>query len=245
MSNAKTYPKSELDRLNADPEFQRRVATDELLEELLNSRPTTPDEIRSEMLTILGGHCQIGEIVFAPPTPGIIAMLDLAKSPFISAESNEIRGVDIDVAFRILITGRDAFEDLPDLEGSLEVVSMGMCEKFKLSYGDVAPAIFKVLRTAFAGFEMTPANGPKSEKNKNGFDADWLSALVAAVSNVTHLTPDEIIWRTPMTSCSYYCMQNLRKLGVRDVGHRIRGREAMDRLREMMDQRLEEYKRNV
>ncbi len=240
MDCGKAYSKHLLDRLNSDAEFQRRIDSDAALKEILSASSCEPELERDELLTVLGGKCFCGEFAFNPPTPGSIALLWLAKSPFV--HGGKVRLCDVDAALRVFILGPSALDGIKSGPQDIEALSLGLHASLGLSAESALKAVSGALRIAFRAFEMIPRQPGADGDAVSRFDADWLTWLVAAVSSVSNLTPRSIVWRLPMAEAAYYVAQSLRRNGVKGVKHMPHGEKLFGRLNELMDERLKELK---
>ena len=79
------YTTDELRALQADGEFQRRVATDEELNRLFDPPPDEPDECERTMRA-LGSGVTIAGVTLPPPTLGTLRVLSAVGSDFIKSE---------------------------------------------------------------------------------------------------------------------------------------------------------------
>ena len=89
------------------------------------------------------------------------------------------------------------------------------------------------------GFSMVPQRLQKTKsKKQRTFDADWLTRIVADVSEVSNSLPFNIIWRMSMSTVSYFIVQQLRRAGVKGIAPKTKSSEAMQRLGIIMMQFL-------
>lgn len=89
------------------------------------------------------------------------------------------------------------------------------------------------------GFDMLPQlTLSDSKKRLRMFDMDWLTHIVAMVSEVSNSTVEYIVWEMPMAETSYLVMQAMRKAGVKGIGIKTRSSQAMKRLKQLMVQHL-------
>lgn len=91
-------------------------------------------------------------------------------------------------------------------------------------YQELKKDIKRVIDLAFRAYRMFPQpqilGGDKGKKQPTKFNADWLAKTVSIVHQQTGLTPEEIMWTTPMTSCGYYYAQYARQNGTKNIEHR-------------------------
>ncbi len=248
-------------RLEADPAFQARISSDEILQTLWKSRKEDETDLTAEYFLSIGSKCILpGEpiprkrlarffgrkpherqLVFDPPTAGIISLLAFVKSPFIYG--TKIRPIDVDIALRIMTLKRDAFEGLAldHLQEDLELSSALICLRFGIRYETARAAIQKIIQTSFAAYEMMPQSAGGGIEEECRFDSDWLAGIVAEVSQVSNATPEEIIWQTPMSFIAYQVMQGRRQKGVKDIRHRKPLERIGERMEYLMAERLKEY----
>jgi hypothetical protein len=104
---------------------------------------------------------------------------------------------------------------------------------------DSAFTIFNKLLLQPGGFRMIPdvTKGFPAKKARS-FDADWLTGIVAQVSEVTNDRSFHIKWRMSIAEASYYVIQNLRKSGVKGIQEKTKSAEAMMHLKSMMAQHM-------
>ena len=79
----RTYTPEELRRLNADPEFQRRVGADGDLSRHLTERSTERAVEDAETALGLGGAFRLGGVDFPPPVTATLSLLEVIGSPFV------------------------------------------------------------------------------------------------------------------------------------------------------------------
>jgi hypothetical protein len=92
--------------------------------------------------------------------------------------------------------------------------------KFQVTHYDVdleyAFVCFYKLLLQPGGFQMLHNIKKGLSGNKvHSFDADWLTGIVAQVSDVTNASVFDIKWRMPIAEASYYVVQSLRQAGAR------------------------------
>jgi hypothetical protein len=85
------------------------------------------------------------------------------------------------------------------------------------------------------GYDMLPSQAfPGTTKKNRRFDADWLTHIVATVTEVSNATPDDIVWRSSMSTTSFLVMQAMRKAGVKGIAEKTKSAQAMARLKQLM-----------
>lgn len=85
------------------------------------------------------------------------------------------------------------------------------------------------------GFDMLPQlTLPETKKRNRNFDMDWLTHIVAMVSEVSNASVEDIMWKMPMAETSYLVMQAMRKAGVKGIGIKTKSSQAMKRLKQLM-----------
>lgn len=233
------FPPEMVKRLCSDKEFQTRIDADEALDACMSQRDITREDEVMELLTVLGGNAFVsGNVPVKPPTPGVISMLAIVNSPFLS-KPKEITPEDVDKAMYILIHRRDAFDKI-DLDANFADETKNFCALLGLDYGSATLAILKLLRIGFLAFDMLP-DVPEDTEKKIRFDADWISYIVRGVSDVSHYTPEQILWDVPMTTCGYLCVQSMKKAGIKGICRRSKTEKTMQRLTDLMQERINEY----
>lgn len=85
MGDAPAFTPDELRALEADAEFQRRVATDRELDELFNPPPDDEDE-REHTARGLGMAYIIAGVTVPPPTVGTFRLLSMVGSEFLKSD---------------------------------------------------------------------------------------------------------------------------------------------------------------
>ena len=247
-------------RLNADQVFRQRFRSDDVLKKLWTDRGLDEGDRQAEFMTAIGASCSIKgkplpqgrlarflrrkpktpQVLFEAPCPGVIALLAHMESPYV--KGGKVRPVDIDIALRTLILKRETFAELTEkLKTDMELASAGLCARLGVDYEVAHGALSQVFRLAFAAYGMMPESAVKGLQDPCRFDADWLAGIVADISAVSRLSPDEIIWNLPMCLCGYYIMNGYRRQGVKNIRRKIPGDAFIDRMDELMEQRVKEF----
>lgn len=138
-----------------------------------------------------------------PITPAIWCFLWVINSPFVNYEK-EIKEVDIDLFYYILDNGIGDGDPIRLLSESLQYTS----NHLQISYEEAHGILSTMIRLSFKPLNLFPKS--VSSGKKSIFDADWLTALITKVHEVTGYTPDYIMNEMSLTSACYYFAQYRR-----------------------------------
>jgi hypothetical protein len=216
--------------LSASQAFQSALETDpELLR--LDAARRNPEDDRHELSALIGGAFVLTAgsmtLILTPVTAGPIALLALMESPLLTG-SVKATGFQIETALYILIKGRAAAMLTPD---SLTLTAAKFFESAgELDYAEIGQDIRHLLHIAELPYVMLPSSSDSLPLTPHSslfdlYSADWLSGLVARVSGVTNLRPDEIIWDLPMSAAAAYDIQ-YRRYVLRQANIRRRSTNA-------------------
>lgn len=239
VSNSQTSPTSPTSQtsaidwrsLSANQAFQSALETDPELRRLDAAR-RNPDDDRHELSALIGGAFVLtaGDmtLILNPVTAGQIALLALLESPLLTG-SVKATGFQIETALYILIKGKAAAMLTPD---SLTLTATKFfAAAGPLDYAEIGKDIRHLLHIAELPYVMLPRSSDPSDRSDSSdsvfslYSADWLSGLVARVSGVTNLQPDQIIWELPMSAAAAYDIQ-YRRFVLRQANIRRRSTNA-------------------
>jgi hypothetical protein len=228
------YSKEQLDRLNADMEFHRRVSSDKELDRLVSTPPETADERFAEIGLALGATACIGSAELPKLAIGGLLLLSAVESPLIASGDN-VSALDVDVALHLLTLGVKGIEACGRI-ADVELEAAGLCESLGLDRAETAAGIVELISMSFRAFNRIPATSGKSRK----FDLAWATSMAARVTAASGIDSERVMWQMPLSMACYYILSDHeRQGGIVDHG-RCRGDEAMDRLHYLMDERLRE-----
>ena len=234
------YAQEHLLLLTRDEEFQRRIKSDDELNAAFRERDIDRSDELAETLIALGGGYTAGAMSFLPPSPAVLSMLWLSRSPFVLGGQPSER--DVDGALLILTMRREAFAAISDIDGEYLKASAGLCDRLGVRLDEACDAIAVAMRHASAAFRWFPDEPSPHDKASEPveYGAEWLTRIIACVSQVSRYTPDQIKWEVSMLECGYLVLQNARRNGVKNISRKTRAGDAMRRMHQLMDQRLSE-----
>lgn len=224
--------------LTRDEEFQRRVASDPALNRAFVERDIDRSDELAETLVLLGGDYSGGGVSFRAPSPGVISMLWLARSPYVVG--GPVSPIDVDAALLILTQREKAFDRIADIDNGFLSEAAGLCARIGVDADKVDDAITTALRQSVAGYQWFPSDDTQPLNESSDFGAEWLARLIASVTQVSRYTPHQIKWEVSMVECGYLVLQNARKNGVNGIAKKTRAGECMKRLESLMSERIAE-----
>lgn len=221
-------------------DFEAILAADPVICDIRARRAEDREDRRREALAAMLGAvpvimlCDGTGLPVPPPTPGVIATLQLCDSPFLGRGEPDARAA------------------LPALYGMIKGRGCTASDHNELAaqaasfFGPLAPPpeiaaalVARLLREAFAPYRRLPPVAP-SGGEALAFDAAWLAGLVARVGMVTRLAPDAIIWDTPMVRAAWFDLE-CRKIIFKNGD--IRDRSGGDRDRDRWFARVAELRK--
>lgn len=187
--------------LTTDEEFQKRFATDPILDELDQQKFNKAEQIK--LLQILTTKkLTVSNITVKAITPAVWAYLWLIESPFV-VQNKQITETDIDIFMYILENGIEQCDPLNSVSKSF-----GYCESKNIDYGQAAEIIFLLIKLSFKPLCLFPK--VYGQKNSLLYDTDWLTSVIAKVHSVTGYNPDTIMNEIPLTAICLYFAQYAR-----------------------------------
>jgi hypothetical protein len=179
----------------------------------------------AETFAFLGGGVNVNSLHIPPPTPGVISLLEMHGSPFISGcPAGSILTEDLYLTIFLLARRENgAFKEI-DIAPMLS--DMGEHDP-----AEVAEDVNEMFKHAVAGFGLLP-DKKQPENQQRKFDAVWLSNVVSICSKVTNLTPFDIIWRLPLAAVGFYTAQLAMENGEKGVGRKQNFKAALDLIRQ-------------
>ena len=235
--NGRKY--SDLLRLAADEEFQKRLADDPIIQCCFDTRNETTEDRLLDLLMVFNSPLVVGgKAIIQVPTIGLIAVLDAIDSPFIHSDKT-MDVTAVDMALQLLIHGKEAINQKSSIINDLRADSKGLCERLGLDVVVACRGIFTAINSCFRAFKNIREKLPDSQK-KQRFNSFWLASMIAMVSRVSNLTPYAIMWDMPMPLISNLIVQS-RKLEGWNVRESTSAFVAMEQLEKLIDVRLAEY----
>lgn len=235
------YPKEILERLTRDEDFQKIVSADKELASLYATPEKTAEESELEFYAVMGGRFSFPNGVFKPISAGVISLLSLFSSPFVT-RNKTISPADVDLAMLIMCSGKDVL-DYGDMT-AIRTASEGFCTVLELDYTDAASCIIKAIRISFLGLSYimgsTPQTGNPGEDN-NPLDVEWLVRQISMSHDICGYPPEVTKWELSMCELSYISCQMARKAG-RIISRPKKADLVFNRLHNLMDERIESYK---
>jgi len=230
----KKYPKIQLDKLNADETFQKRIDKDEILYDLMNSPKRDNQSRVNELGLALGGVFSIDEVMVPAPTVGVIMILGVFENPILI--KGKIREIDVDVALFVFIEGKKALDGV-STKNDLEMKSAGICDNLNLDRGKVFSVLAEAISISFAAYEMIPDSGEPGRKCF--FDLAWFASTTSVISEGARISADEAGWSMPLAMASNYIVRVHAKNGGKT--YQPYDSEAVGkRLNDLMDARIKE-----
>lgn len=241
MGNKRNFSQAILDRLTRDEEFQKIVSEDKELSDLFNTPEKTAEESELEFYAVMGGRFSFPGGFFKPISAGVISLLSLFNSPFVS-RGRKITTQDVDLAMLVMCYGREVLEF-----GSMEEIkttSEGFCcSVLEISHADAAQSIMKSIRISFLGLSYIMGGTPIKEdagEDNNPLDVEWLTRQISMSYEICGYNPDHTKWDLSMCELSYIACQKARK-GGRIISRPKKHELIFDRLNLLMDKRIAEY----
>lgn len=197
--------------LTTDDEFQKRFASDKILDQLEVEKYNPQDEYFA-LLTVLNGKFVIGQYEINAITPATWSFLYITNSPFVVNTSN-ITSADVDYVLYILANGLQKAGSDPE---QIYMKSLGFCQQNGIDVIDAIRTILDLIKLSFRPLKMFPSSKNIAQTQPR-FDADWLTSIVAKVHQVTGLAPKEIINEMSLTECCYYFAQYTRMNSTQEI----------------------------
>lgn len=221
-------------------DFEAILAADPVISEIRANRAEAREERRREALAAMLGAVPLimlgdGKMLpVPPPTPGVIATLQLCDSPYLGRGEPPPEAAL--PALYAMVRGRGC---AATSHGRLAELAGLFFSVFAPPPAIAAELVARLLREAFAPYRrLPPVRSTGGEAL--AFDAAWLAGLVARVGMVTRLDPDAIIWDTPMVRCAWYDLE-CRKIIFKSDN--IRDHENNDRDRDRWFARVAELRK--
>lgn len=228
-----------------DPAFKAAFAADPELDRLERQMRLLPVDSRRELAAMLDGGLALvlggKTVTLTPPSPGVIALLYLADSPFLMS-GQPLHRLDILTALYIILHGRAAvFATAADLE--LKVMAF-FRDSGDIDFRELTEDLIEILRIAFRPYDLLPKS-ESSPRTAPVYDASWLAGLIIRVAGVTNLIPEQIIWSLPMSVAAQYDLQYRRYvLKCTDAAVRHGNNDASAAYWARVDQFVDDYCRN-
>lgn len=197
--------------LTNDKIFQDRFAKDKILDDLESEKYNSQDEYFA-LLTVLNGKFVIGQYEINAITPALWSFLYITKSPFV-VNTERITKADVDFILYILSKGLNEAGTSPQ---EIYMNSIGFCEENGIDIMEAIRTILDLIKISFRPLKMFPTKNTDCQSQPR-FDADWLTALVAKVYQVTGLPPQKIINEMSLTECCYYYAQYQRMNSAQEI----------------------------
>lgn len=229
------FTQAQLNALSDDNEFQERFSSDRELERLWNASKRGVDERLGEFALAMGGAVVIDDIVtLPPPTAGMLAMLGTIDSPIITGE--HITTIDIDIAFRVFVLGREAFDNVSNYE-ELRQTCDGACVVAGVDPNSILGAIYNIIEIAMRANERIPRGA--TETGRCRFDLPWLALYASRVSDAANITAGSAIWKMPLAMGAHYIVAYHQKNGGKTYEPND-CKKILARVRELMRERINE-----
>lgn len=228
-------------------EFQTLFASDSILDELEKQDEDKAADIL-ELTAVLGGVYKLDNVEVQPLCPAVLSFLWMLKNPYLN--NGNITALDTDIFLYVLSKNKAILnENIQDIilhaEGfaiktltdakkkylakhkeqkDIDSFMLGFEVVKAEKYQELKADINRMIAIAYRAYRMFPQiqdiSNVKDKKNVQKFDADWITKTVSIVHKETGLTPDKIMWNTPLTACAYYYIQYCREKGVRNIEYR-------------------------
>ena len=213
----------QLIEVQADGRFDAVLDGDEILDALEAEKYNRFDEFAA-LTAVLGGRFSISgsSVDFEPITPAVWSILWMIENAFATGEHPS--ELDADLLLYLLHTGLD---ELPDL-AVLPDIASGFCRRNGIDPDDAVYSSKQMIAVAFRPAEMLSACRSAGEEVR--FDADWLTGIASVVCRETNFDADHVIFKLPLASCFYYCVQAARR---HDTKHCIRRRSSSELSKEI------------
>ena len=200
--------------LTADAEFQKRFNDDEVLNRL-DDEKFNPALCFSELCSAAGIPVLIEGEHYSPVKLLQYAYMWCIDSPLAKETGKEVTELDLDIFFYTL-------EHKPDSDaGTTALKAFGEVKRRGLSIEKASSIANALIGIAFQPLRMFPSTSATVVGSQQpSFDADWLTGMVAKVSAVTGLKPDEVMSGLSLTACCLYYIQWCRMQGVQSISKR-------------------------
>lgn len=215
MDDSNVENSEEVMRAMLEPEFQKVLDNDPVLEQLEKSK-YDPKITFFEVMSALSKTYRIDGVAVSCITPAIWSYLWATGNAF--ANSKEPSEIDVDIFLYLL------HEGIQMADRDLVERAAGFCREHNISWESAANDLRTMVYLAFRPLEMLPVCGAGGGEEPR-FDLDWLTGLVAAVSPLTGKTSDEVIYDMSLCECMYYRIQKARE---GDIKGEIRRRNSSE-----------------
>lgn len=230
------YSKKTLDRLNSDPEFQKRVSEDEVLNKAFYSQDISKSDELKELALLLGGSLQVGEKIFSPPSLWWLATLGILESSLLDPKSKQVSISDIDLAMWLVSTGMDGVGMIdPDLDEQC----FGYCESIGMDHSEAYRVLSEYIDLSLNAFKMFPDN-VGSDPDAVRVDTHWAVNLAAKASIMSGISVDKLLKEYPIPLVAHLCVSCAERDGHKGIGRRNKNRVVNDRLHQLMDAYINE-----
>lgn len=106
--------------------------------------------------------------------------------------------------------------DVPlDVE-ALREASKGFREENEISIEDAVTLVITSLKLAFLPLKQIYSSTETEIASEPVFDTNWMTGIIAAVTKITQMKPDDIM-RTPLNVCYHYYLEWLKQNNVRNI----------------------------
>jgi hypothetical protein len=222
-------------RLNADPEFHRRIDSDEELDLIWKERDLAPELQRLEHMLFIGAAPSLGVVELKPPTLVSVSILSLIKSPFIVG--GRVTVAHLDAALWLL--SREYGETIiPASENAVFEASRGFAAVNGIDAGSAVDAVDKLLKVSFSPFKLIPSAG--EGEPRESLDTLWMSETAMMACDASNHTLEDVL-AMPLIKVAHMAAQAVAKRG-KAIRWRKKGKDIIERTAEIMAKRLEELK---
>lgn len=191
-------------QLTKDEQFQKRFATDKVLDEIEQMKFNRAQELKILQLLTMN-KVQINQRWVKGITPVMWSNLWIMNNAFIS-NTQKLSEIDIDVFMYMLENDVELFDPVIVLDRSFNY-----CVKNNISLETATNIILVSIKLAFKPLNLFP----KINKTPNNllYDGDWLTSLITKVNAVTGYSPEKIMNDLSMTAVCFYFAQFARMNG--------------------------------
>ena len=232
---SKRYTDNQLMQLTKDPDFQKWIATDHILDDLYAENQRSVDDRLLEVGLAFGGSAALNETVsIKAPTPGALLLLGTLNSPYMSAKDRRL--IDVDIAFYVLGMGKDALYEGEFTEEDFAIRAANCTAKLGFDREEVDSIVAKLIVDSFRAFDLVPKNpGEDGKQAPQPFDLAWYAWLTSTVSGSTGIPADKIGWEMSVALCYHYVVADKRRKGLKILDQTPK-EKILDRMHEMMDE---------
>ncbi|OGV36977.1 MAG: hypothetical protein A2020_16380 [Lentisphaerae bacterium GWF2_45_14] len=122
------------EQINSAPPVSEEA--DSRIDEILNH--VDARRISFETLAALGGGVKIGRITIPPPSMGVLSLLDMIESPFVTGDASKISINEVLKSLYVMSRGRDAVQPL------MESIALGKSIEKSKEIAEKSPQFFDV-----------------------------------------------------------------------------------------------------